>query len=118
MTKAALLEVSAPLFLFHSGTTLILIDDSTLPFAGGRQQHFLDDLGQRGRLALDGTGQGVTTQRPKPHHFRFFFFTSQQRHAVIVTHQQDAVTVDHASRSRSVQGNDRNIFEVDVLPNI
>ena len=39
----------------------VVVDDPTLAFGGPRQQHFLDNLWQRRRLALDCARQRIAT---------------------------------------------------------
>ena len=50
------LEVSAFFFLLHAGAAFVLIDDSTLTFAGFGKQHFLNNFRQGGRFGFNRAG--------------------------------------------------------------
>jgi hypothetical protein len=58
-------EIALLLFLLHT-SRLIVVDGAALPLGGGREEHFLDHLGQRGGRALNRTGRGITAEGLDP----------------------------------------------------
>ena len=50
-------------FFFSMESRLVVVDHAALLFRCRRQQHFLDDRGQRVRVALHRTGQWVAAER-------------------------------------------------------
>ncbi len=95
-----------------------MVDDSALAFAGGGEEHFLDDFGQCGGGRLNGAGQRVTAKRAEADDPFFGLGGDFGRHPVIVDHNQSAVHVDDLSLGRKVERDNRDFFEVDVLPNV
>ena len=66
MRRRAPSEIALLLLLFHRSGRIV-VDDPALPLGGPRQQHFLDDRGQRVGFALDRAGQRIAAQRAEAH---------------------------------------------------
>ena len=111
------LKIALAFLLFHAAR-LVVIDDSALAFAGGGEEHFLDDFGQRGSGRLDGASKRVAAKRAEADDPLFGFGGDFGGHAVVVDQNQSTVHVDNLSLRRKVERDDRDFFEVDVLPNV
>src|SRR5271156_2698395 len=95
-----------------------MVDRSALALGSRGQQGFLNDLGQRRGLALDRTGQRITAQSAKAHGANFGALAGRQWKAIVIHHEKYAVPLDDRAVGGKVQGNDRDILQVNVLPNI
>src|SRR5690606_9646635 len=105
-------------FLFFHRSRLIVVDHAALTLGSTGQQHFLDDFRQGGGGGFHRAGQRVAAQGPEAHHLHFRYFAGVQRHALVVDHDQRAVTLDHRAFGGEVQGYDRDAFQIDVLPDV
>ena len=74
--------------------------------------------GQRVGLALDRAGQRVAAERAEAHLLQHRLLARLQRHALVVDHDQRAVALDHRPLRREVQRHDRDVLQVDVLPDV
>src|SRR5690349_180531 len=111
------LEITFLLFLFHRRRAVV-VDHAALTFGAGGEQHLLNDLRQRRRFTLDGAGERIAAERTKAHRLHFRTFAILQRHALVVHHDQRAVTTHDRAWRGEVQRHNGNLFEVDVLPDI
>ena len=105
-------------FFFSMDPRRVVVDDPALALGAGGQQHLLDDLGERRRLALDRAGERVAARGCGSARERSATSPGSTRHAVVVDHDQRAVALDHRARRREVQRHDRDLLEVDVLPHV
>ena len=112
-----ILKISFSLLFFHR-TRLVVVDHSALAFAGGGEEHFLDDFGQRCRGRLDGASKRVAAERAEADEPLFGFGGDVGGHTIVVDHDQCAVDVDDGPLGCEVKRHDRNFFEVNVLPNV
>src|SRR4051794_17875987 len=80
-------EVALLLLLLH-GAGGVVVDDASLPLGAGGEQHLLDDLGERRRVALDGAGERVAAERPEADVLDHRLLARLERHAVVVDHDQ------------------------------
>src|SRR3984893_5668684 len=113
----AMSEVPFLLLLLHRGRGIV-IDDPALALRALRQQHFLDDLGKGRRLALHGSRQWITAERAEAHASHLGPLAGPQRHALVIDHDERSIAIHDRAPGRKVQGHDRNVFQVDVLPDI
>ncbi|RMV96151.1 hypothetical protein ALP01_05381 [Pseudomonas caricapapayae] len=115
------LEITLTFLFFHRASTVV-VNDPTLAFGSSRQQHFLDDVGQAGRLGLDGTGQRVAAQSTETDLLlddaRLLFIGKMLEDALVVDHDQRTVLLDNVALGCKIQRHDRDAFEVDVLPDV
>ena len=94
-----------------------MIDHTALALGAGRQEHLLDDVGERGRLRLDGPGERVAAEGAEAHRAHLDL-ARLDRHAVVVDHDQRAVALDDRALGRVVERHDRDVLLVDVLPHV
>src|SRR3569623_425046 len=111
------LEVAFPLLLLHR-PRLVVVDHPALALAVPRDQHLLDDLRQRRRATLDRPGQRVTAQRPEPHALHLRLLPRLEPHPLVVDHDHHAVAVHDRPLLGEVERHDRDLLEVDVLPDV
>ncbi len=83
-----------------------------------REQHFLDDRRQRVGVALDRPGKRVAAERAESHFPQHRLLARVQRHAIVVHHDQRTVALHHRALGREVQRHDRDVVQVDVLPDV
>ena len=69
-------------------------------------------------LALDRAGERIAAERAEAHLLHHRRLAGLERHALVVDHDQRAVALDHRPLLREVQRHDRNVLEVDVLPDV
>src|SRR5690606_15755480 len=110
-------EVAFLLLLFHRSAAVV-IDHAALPLGTGRKQHFLDDLGQRARAALDGAGERITAERAETHPAQLRLLARLEPHALVVHHDERAFAAHHRPLCREVQRHDGDVLQVDVLPDV
>ena len=96
----------------------LLVDGAALAFGGGGEQHFLNDFGQGRRLAVRGTGQRVAAQRAEADVFDARFLAIGDAHPVVIDHDGHAVIIHHGAWRGIIQRHDRDVFQMDVLPDI
>src|SRR5262249_5918902 len=77
------LEIAFLLLLLHRGGRVV-VDHAALALRGLREQHLLDDRGQRVGLRLHGARQRVAAQRAEAHALHHRHLALAQRHAVVV----------------------------------
>ena len=111
-------EIPFLLLLLHR-CRLIVVDRAALALRGRGQQHLLDDLGQRRRAcsrprrsagSSPACGSGSSAARGTS--------PGAQRHALVVDHEQQPVALDHRARRREIQRHDRDVLQMDVLPDV
>ena len=73
---------------------------------------------QRVGVALDRAGQRVAAERAEAHRFASRLLAGAQRHALVVDHDQRAVALDDRPLGGEVERHDRDVLEVDVLPDV
>ncbi len=99
-----------------------MVDHPALALASTGQEHFLDDFRQRGRGGFHGTGQRVAAEGTETHHLlgdaRLFLVRQVLKDALVVDHDQRAVLLDHFALGGEVQRHDRDLLQVDVLPDV
>ena len=95
-----------------------MVNDPPLAFRRGRQQHFLYDLRQCSSGALKRTRKRIAAQGTKADDALLGPLARAQRHALIIDHDQRAVTLHDRTRRGKIQRYDRNIFEIDIVPDI
>ena len=95
-----------------------MIDQSALSFGGGSEEHFLDDFRERRCGGFDGAGQGIAAEGPEADGPNFRGFTGLERHALVIDHDQGAIALDDGTGRCEIERNDRNVLEIDVLPDI
>jgi len=99
-----------------------MVDDAPLTLGSTGQEHLLNDLRQAGRGGFDGTGQRVATQGTEAHHLLvdagLLLWRQMLKDALVIDHHQRAVELDHLPLGGEVQGHDRDLLKVDVLPDI
>src|SRR3954469_2531910 len=108
-------EISLPLLLLHR-RLFVVVDHPALPLAIARDEHLLDNLRERRRVALDRAGQRVAAERAEADALHLRFLTGVQAHPLVIDHQHRPVAVDHRALGGKIEGDDRDLFEVDVLP--
>src|SRR5204862_7478843 len=89
----SLSKIPLTLLLLHR-PGLVVVDHPALPLGVPRQQHLLDDLRQRRRVALDRPGQRVAAQRAEAHPFHHRLLAGQEPHPLVVHHDERAVALD------------------------
>src|SRR5579862_2562598 len=75
-------EIPFPLFLFHGGR-LVEVDDPALALGLLREQHLLDDLGERGRGGFHRARERVAAQGPEADHLHLGLLAGVQRQALV-----------------------------------
>lgn len=70
------------------------------------------------RLTFHRPGQWVAPERAETDLPYRDAFAGQERHPLVVRHDQNAVALDNGPLSREIQGNDRDVVDVDVLPSV
>lgn len=95
-----------------------MIDEATLSFGGGGEKHFLNDFRERRCGGFDGTRQGIATQGSESDGSDLWGFTGFERHAFIIDHDEGAISFDDGTRCCEIERDDRNVLEIDVLPDI
>jgi len=111
------LKIPFPFLLLHT-SVLIEVDHTGRTLALRRGHHLLHDFLDRIRLALHGAGQRPAAQRTETDHTHTDLVPVLLRQAVVVRHDQ--ITVDLHARTLlgEIQGNDRDILQTDILPDI
>ena len=69
-------------------------------------------------VALDGAGERVAAERAEADALHLRLLAGLQRHAVVVDHDQRAVALDDGPVGGEVERDDRDVLEVDVLPDV
>src|SRR5690606_19188033 len=113
--QSLVLEITFLLLFLHRRRAVV-VDDATLAFGAGREQHLLDDLGESLGAAFDRPGQWIASQGTKAYPSQLGTLALHQWHAFIVHHDQRSLAPYDRPRLREVQRNDRYVLEVDVLP--
>ena len=111
------LRSNLPVSLLH-GAGSVEIDDPALPLRDPGPQQLADDRRQRRRLALDRAGERVAPQRAESHRAQTRALVGAERQAIVVHHDEAAVALDHRTLGREVQRHDRDVLQVDVLPDV
>src|SRR3954471_4997163 len=110
-------EIAFLLLALHRGRA-VLVDDPALALGGARLQGLADDFGQGGRRALDRAGQRVAAERAEPHGAPLDRLAGLERQPVVVDHDELAVPPYDRALGGGVQRNDRDLFLVDVEPDV
>ena len=99
-----------------------MVDDPALALGSARQEHFLNDVGERFGLRLDSARERVAAEGTETHLLLddagLFFLGEVFEDALVVDHDQGAVLLDDFTLGSEVQRHDRDAFEVDVLPDV
>src|SRR3954466_9177916 len=84
-STACISEIPLALLLLHR-PRLVVVDHPALPLGVPPQQHLLDDLRQRRRVALDRAGERVAAERAEPHplHHRLLPGPQPRPHPLVV----------------------------------
>src|SRR5580700_7782831 len=77
-----------------------------------------DNVSDSRSLGLDRAAQWVAAEGAKAHPPRLRGFASEQRQAVVIDHNPNAVAPHHRARLREIQRYHRDGLELDVLPHI
>src|SRR5437868_1597119 len=113
----AMSEIPFLLFLLHRGGRVV-IDDPALPLRTAGQQHLLDDLGERGGLAFHGTRERIAAERAESDAAHLRLLTGLQRHALVIDHDECPIALHNGTARRKIQGYERYVLQMDVLPDI
>src|SRR5579872_356002 len=111
------LEISLQLLLLHRARG-VTIDGAALSLGAAAFDQLCDDRRQSVGLALDRPRQGVAAKRAEadlPHGRQL---AGPERQAVVVHHDEHAITLDHRTRGGQVEGHHRQALSPDVLPHI
>src|SRR5688572_11009747 len=108
-------KVALPLLRLHRAF-FVVIDEPALSLAALGQEHFPDDLGERGGRALHRAGEWVTPERAETDPALDRLLSRHQPHALVVDHDERAAPLDHEALLREVERNDRHLLEPEVLP--
>ena len=95
-----------------------MIDDTSLALGLAREQHLLDDRRKRIRGALDGARERIAAERPEAYHSQLGLLAGLERHSRVVYHDEHVAAANDRALPGVVQRHDRNVFTVDVLPDI
>ena len=110
------LEIALPLLDFH-GAFLVVVDDAVFALGAAELDHLLDDLGDRVGLGADGAGAGSAAERAHAAHDHLRLLAGQQRDVVLDRDQRLAAD-HHRARLGEVQRHDRDVLQVDVMPDV
>src|SRR4051812_28689027 len=110
-------EIPLLLLLLHRRARIV-IDHATLTLGRARKRHLADDRGQCVGIRLDRAGQRIAAERAEAHAPYRRLFAVAERHALVVDHHQDAVTLDDGPLGGEVERHDVDALLLDVLPNI
>ena len=78
----------------------------------------MDDVGQRRGLALDRAAERIAAERAEADDANLFLLTLKKGHSVVVAHQQDTAPIDDLAGRGEVQRDDRDLLQMDVLPDV
>jgi len=95
-----------------------MIDDAALALGALGEQHLLNDLRQGVRLALDGAGERITTERTEAHALQHRLLTRLERHAIVVDHDQNPTAFDDRPEFGEIERHDGDLFRGDIFPNV
>ena len=105
------------LLLFHR-TAGVVIDHATLTLGTRGEQHLLNDAGKRVGFTFDSAGERIATQGAESDAAHRWFLAGIQRHAIVINHDECTIALDYGPLGRVIQRNNRNLFAMDVLPNV
>jgi hypothetical protein len=106
-----------PSSLLHRGPR-IGVDDAAFPLAAGGEEHLADDLGEFGRAALGGARERVAAERAEADPLQLGGRRELLGHAVVVDEDQLPLVLDDRTLGGAVDVDERNLLEVDVLPDV
>ena len=89
-----------------------------MAFGEGGEEHFLDDFGERGGGGVDGAGERIAAEGAEPHPPHLRLLTRIQGQEVVVEHDHHAIAPHDRPLGGKVERHDRNLLEVDVLPDV
>src|SRR5690606_23335809 len=110
-------EVTLALLGLHRAL-FVEVDQPALPLAVTREQHFPNDFRQRARARAQRAAQRVAAERAEAHELHARPFAGEQPHALVVHHDQRALALHHRALVREVERHDRDLFQVDVEPDV
>ena len=97
----------------------VLVDDAAVPLGCRRPERLADDLGKRGRRALDGAGQGIAAERPEADRAQLGLLA---RLAAAGDRRRRMISMPSRSDDRPLGGeierHDRDVLLVDVEPDV
>src|SRR5262245_19625190 len=106
--SAARSEVALFLLLLHRAR-LVRIDQPSLPLRERRQQHLLNNLGQRRRIGIDRARQRITAEGPEANPAHFRLLARLERQSVVVDHDHRAVAPDDGALLSEVERDDGDL---------
>src|SRR5690606_5483439 len=110
-------EITFALLGFHR-PLFVEVDEAALPLGILGEQHLSNDLGQRVGGGGQSPRQGIAAEGAKAHPPQLRLLPWMQSHARVVHHDQRAVALHHRPLCRQVQGDDRDLLEIDVQPDV
>ncbi len=95
-----------------------MVDQPALALGHARGQRLGDHAIEVGRVGFDCRGQRPAAQRAEAHAAERDGFAREQRHALVVAHQQAAVACQRRPLGREVEGDDVEVLAGDVAPHV
>ena len=95
-----------------------MVDDAKLPLRVADRHELVDDLRHRVRGRAHGPGTGRAPERAHAAHHKLGAFARQERHERLLEHDERVAADDDLAFLGEIQGHDRNVFHLDVLPDV
>src|SRR6056297_2559559 len=106
------------LLLLLEGADAVVVGDAVLTFGGGGEQQLTDDVGERGRIRFDGAGDRIAAERAEAHEALLRLLARLEAESIVVDHDQRTVAFDDRPLLGEVQRHERDVLDVDVLPEV
>src|SRR6267378_6748452 len=109
-------EISLTLLEFH-GAFFIVVDGTVFPLRTPEGKHLFDNFRQRIGLGADRSRARNTSEGPHTALQSLCFFSRAELRRVVDYHD-GAVSQDNFTLPRKIERHDRNLFHVDVQPDV
>src|SRR5438105_5259562 len=113
----SILKVTLALLDLHRAV-LIVIDDAQLPLGLARGDQLVDDFRQRVGVGSDRTGARRAAERSHPALHQLRLFAGHGDDERLFLHDERGAADDDLALLGEVERDDRNVFDVDVLPDV
>ena len=98
-------EITLALLLLHRGR-FVGIDQAALPLGNARRFQLVDDVFHGTGARFDRAAQRIAAERTEPNVLDLGLVAVFERQAIVVHHDQHAVTVNHRPRCCEIERDD------------